>query len=254
MKDLTKKSPSKPMALPYFYAPELGSSGTEMVLDESTSKHCIQVLRMRTGDALALTNGRGLQAEARILSPDKKHCPVQLTNHQQTPRSGPSVTLGISPLKNTSRFEWFLEKATEIGINRILPLICERTEKEQFRLNRLTNILVSAMLQSMQTWIPELGMPQPLEKVLDAEKTTQPTGSAGARHFIAHCMEGEKQGLREVYDPVLPSVLLIGPEGDFSPSELEAALNMHWKPVSLGNTRLRTETAAVAGAVLLRLG
>ncbi len=236
------------MALPYFYAPELGSSETGMVLDEATSKHCIQVLRMRAGDALALTNGRGWQAEARILSPDKKHCPVQLTNHKEMPRTGPSVTLGISPLKNTSRFEWFLEKATEIGINRILPLMCERTEKEQFRLDRLTNILVSAMLQSMQTWLPELGMPQPFEKVLLSES------GAGPRHFIAHCMDGDKQALRELYDPVLPSVLLIGPEGDFTPSELEAALSRHWKPVSLGNTRLRTETAAVAGAVLLRLG
>lgn len=185
-----------------------------------------------------------------------------MTNHKETPRTGPSVTLGISPLKNASRFEWFLEKATEIGINRILPLMCERTEKEQFRLDRLTNILVSAMLQSMQTWLPELGMPQPLGTVLSsdisgmlsAESASVQRAGGEPRKFIAHCMDGDKQPLREVYDPVSPSVLLIGPEGDFTPSELETALSRHWKPVSLGTTRLRTETAAVAGAVLLRLG
>lgn len=237
------------MALAYFYAPELDIAQTEMVLDEATSKHCVQVLRMRAGDALALTNGRGWKAEAQILTPDRKHCPVRLTQGYEVPRTGPLVTLGISPLKNASRFEWFLEKATEIGISRILPLICERTEKEQFRLDRLMGILVSAMLQSMQTWLPELGQPQPLQTVWDIENP-----EPEPRHFIAHCMDGDKQALRELYDPVLPSVLLIGPEGDFTPTELQAALSRHWKPVSLGSNRLRTETAALAGAVMLRLG
>jgi 16S rRNA (uracil1498-N3)-methyltransferase len=234
------------MSLSFFFAPDLDVSGSETILDEPTSKHCVQVLRMRAGDSLVLTNGKGHKATALIRVADKRHCAVQLSGHQYVARPEPAIHIGIAPLKNSSRFEWFLEKATEIGVAGIIPLLCERTEKETFRLDRLTNILVAAMLQSEQAWLPTLTEPQSFAKVLE---TVVPQ-----KRYIAHCMEGNKKLLRQLFDPVHPSILLIGPEGDFTPGELGQAVVRGWLPVSLGNTRLRTETAGIVAATQLRLG
>jgi 16S rRNA (uracil1498-N3)-methyltransferase len=227
-------------------------SGASMTLDEATSKHCIQVLRMREGDTLLLTDGKGLQAEALIRSAHKRYCEVTLHNPRHEPRRGPNVYIGISPLKNTSRFEWFLEKATEIGVAGIIPLICERTERETFRKDRMTNILVAAMLQSQQAWLPDLREPTPYEAAL-GDAVIPTTGEPWTR-YIAHCIPGEKKPLNELVRLSPRSILLIGPEGDFTPAEVDNALAGGWIPVTLGDTRLRTETAGVVAAALLRLG
>ena len=235
------------MSLASFYAPYMDLSGAPLTLDEATSKHSIQVLRMREGDKLRLTDGKGTTADAVIRSADKRSCVVTLTDLHPEARTGPLIYMGISPLKNASRFEWFLEKATEIGVEGIIPLICERTERTSFRKDRMTNILVSAMLQSQQAWLPDLREPAELEKVLE-------DSFWGDSRYIAHCMPGEKKPLRELVRQSPASVLLIGPEGDFTPAEADMALARGWTPVTLGDTRLRTETAGVVAATLLRLG
>jgi len=228
-------------------------SGAVVTLDEATSKHCIQVLRMREGESLLLTDGKGRKAEAVIRSAHKRYCQIMLNNPLYEPRTGPRIYIGISPLKNTSRFEWFLEKATEIGVEGIIPLICERSERETFRKDRMTNILVAAMLQSQQGWLPDLKEPMPLAEVLGAPPIGE--GSPmGRSRYIAHCIPGEKKPLNELVRLSPESILLIGPEGDFTPAEVDKALAGGWIPVTLGNTRLRTETAGVVAATLLRLG
>jgi 16S rRNA (uracil1498-N3)-methyltransferase len=233
------------MSLVLFYAPYMNVQAGALTLDEATSKHCIQVLRMREGDSMLLTDGKGLKTEAVIKVAHKRYCEVTLLGPQQEYRTGPRIVIGISPIKNTSRFEWFLEKAAEIGVEGIIPLICERTERETFRKDRMTNILVAAMLQSQQSWLPDLKDPAPLAEVLN--------GEAPAARYIAHCIAGEKKSLSGLGREAPGSILLIGPEGDFTPAEVDRALAGGWLPITLGDTRLRTETAGVVAAALLRL-
>lgn len=244
------------MSLSSFYAPYMDMSGASLTLDEATSKHCIQVLRMREGDSLLLTDGKGGKAEAVIRSAHKRYCEVVLNNTGHELRTGPRIYIGISPIKNTSRFEWFLEKSTEIGVEGIIPLICSRTERETFRKDRMINILVSAMLQSQQAWLPDLRDPAPLADFLDSFNGGLPPGGGDLAHYIAHCIPGEKKPLGELVRLSLSpgTVLLIGPEGDFTPAEVDKALAGGWIPVALGHTRLRTETAGIVAATLLRLG
>ncbi|HEU0064363.1 MAG TPA: RsmE family RNA methyltransferase, partial [Flavisolibacter sp.] len=160
---------------------------------------------------------------------------------EETKPVQPFVTIGISLIKNSSRFEWFLEKATEIGVNEILPMICERTEKEKFKSERMQQILINAMLQSQQSWLPNMHEPIQLKDLL---RTTY------SSKMIAHCNDDEKQLIPQS-DVNNDCLLLIGPEGDFSKSEIDAAISNGFKAVSLGNTRLRTETAGIVGAALL---
>ena len=144
------------MAFPFFYINEYNSSQKEIVLDEDTSRHMVQVLRMKEGEKLNLTDGKGNLITAEIIDDHKKHCSVKIIDSQFTTHDSRKITIAISLLKNTNRFEWFLEKATEIGVNEIIPLICERTEKQKFRYDRMKGICISAMLQSQQCWLPVL--------------------------------------------------------------------------------------------------
>jgi 16S rRNA (uracil1498-N3)-methyltransferase len=244
------------MNLPFFYINEYGTSQMEIVLDEDTSKHIVQVLRMKEGEELNLTDGKGNLLTGKIIGDHKKHCKVQIsaTNHQQSTTR--HITIAISLLKNTNRFEWFLEKATELGINEIIPLVCERTEKEKFREDRLRNILISSMLQSQQCWLPVLHKPVSFELIFSQEDIIHTS-----QKFIAHCIEDpgpprrwEKRNLADLVNETLPSqIILIGPEGDFSAKEVQLAIQNHFDAVSLGETRLRAETAGFAAATLLRL-
>src|SRR5205085_8891580 len=152
------------MALPYFYEPEIAQGTTAFTLSEDTSKHCIKVLRMEKGDQLNLTDGKGNLLTATIFSADKKATEVNITTSIFTPRQGRKISMAISLLKNTGRFEWFLEKATEIGVSEIIPLICHRTERQHFRYDRMNNVLIAAMLQSQQAWLPELHEPRNYEE------------------------------------------------------------------------------------------
>jgi 16S rRNA (uracil1498-N3)-methyltransferase len=229
------------MALPYFFLDHLADNNLQ--LDEDTSKHMISVLRMEKGEEVLLTDGKGHKARAQIVDDNRKHCVVQVGSIEKEEESQPKVSIAISIVKNASRFEWFLEKATEIGVNEIIPMLCERTEKEKFRYDRMKGILVSAMLQSQQAWLPRLHEPQPLEQVV--KRATQ------AQRFIAHCLPEKKVQLSSLPTPH-SSLILIGPEGDFTPKEIELALKENFIPVALGNTRLRTETAGIVAATLLK--
>jgi 16S rRNA (uracil1498-N3)-methyltransferase len=231
------------MALPFFYAAPFEPTATTITLDEPTSKHIVQVLRMGPGDMLRLTDGKGNIVVAQVAEANRKKCPVTVTDLLQVPPPAHTVTLAVSPVKNASRFEWFLEKATEMGVQQIVPLLCERTEKQHLRLDRLQGIMVSAMLQSQQCWLPRLTEPVRLPQFVQQAQAQQ--------KFIAHCLENEKRPLQQLATAAADRLILIGPEGDFAPSEIEAALQHGFVPVSLGSTRLRTETAAVVAAALL---
>jgi 16S rRNA (uracil1498-N3)-methyltransferase len=231
------------MALPYFYIYDL--SADTLTLDEDTSKHVVQVLRKKVGDEILLTDGKGTKAVATITDDNRKRCGVRLSNREKEAEPQPRVCIAISLVKNASRFEWFLEKATEIGVREIIPLLCERTEKEKFRYDRLNNILVSAMLQSQQCWLPVLHEPAGFTAVLN------PDGYPNK--FIGHCLPEERTSLAHLPKELDgSSIIYIGPEGDFTKEEIEAALHQNVTPVLLGDTRLRTETAGIVAATLLR--
>ncbi len=230
------------MALPFFFLPQYQEED-RFELDEANSRHAVAVLRMKEGEELLLTNGKGLLLRCRIIDPHKKKTLIQVLEKEQQPDHRRQVTIAISPVKNVSRFEWFLEKVTEIGLRRIRPLIAQRTEKQQFRQERMQQILISALLQSQQTWLPELTSAVKLEELLKEKSYS--------RKWVAHCLESEKQSLREIAATDQNQLLLIGPEGDFTPAEIDSALAAGFKPVTLGDTRLRTETAGIVGATLL---
>jgi len=232
--------------LPLFYSDQLAEGIESIVLDEETSRHIVQVLRMKKEERLQLTNGKGNIVSAHIEDDHKKKVVVKIeerTVHQPEKRK---ITIAISLLKNANRFEWFLEKATEIGIGEIMPVICDRTERQHFRFDRMQTILVSAMLQSRQVWMPQLHEPTKLADVISS--------STHEQKLIAHCIEEQKKELTNVVDKsVLSTVILIGPEGDFTGAEVSMAMSKGFIPVALGNNRLRAETAGVVAAVLLKL-
>ncbi len=234
------------MALPFFYKEDIQASLASVVLDEDTSKHIVQVLRMQNGEPLQLTNGRGDLFTCEITDNNRKRCSVKILQTSNLKGQSSKITIAISLIKNSSRFEWFLEKATELGVSEIVPLICERTEKTAFKAERMKSILVSAMLQSQQCWLPVLHEPTKFNALVHS--------SAQQQKFIAHCMDDAKRSLTDLNNESLSSkVILIGPEGDFTPGEIELALQNNFSGVSLGETRLRTETAGIAAAALFRL-
>ena len=258
------------MSLPLFFSPGYVSGQQEVVLDEDNSRHIVQVLRMKPGESLRLTDGKGTLLTAEILDDHKKKCRVAIRSTITVPAPVKKVAIGISPLKNASRFEWFIEKATEIGVSGVIPLLCERTERATSRMDRLQQIAVSAMLQSQQSWLPWLPDPMPVSELM----RNSGTGSAGLpvfqEKYIAHCLESPRPtaSLAAMAHPTVAAspdgsssgaeasstLILIGPEGDFSRDEVDMALTAGFIPVTLGSNRLRTETAGVAAAVLLCVG
>ena len=240
------------MALPFFCKADIDFTTTAIKLDEATSKHVVQVLRMQNGEQVQLTDGKGNLFTCKITDNNRKQCTVAITQ-KSTIANYKSIVIGISLLKNTTRFEWFLEKATELGVTEIIPLICERTEKTKFKIERLQSILVSAMLQSQQCWLPILHQPIKLDKIWQSFQTLPKL--AQQQKFIAHCEdENEKVPLSStLLNGSTLKLILIGPEGDFTKQEIEMALQNNFIPVTLGNTRLRTETAGVVAATLLNI-
>jgi 16S rRNA (uracil1498-N3)-methyltransferase len=235
------------MQLPFFYINEYISSEKEIMLDDDTSRHIISVLRIKKDEQLNLTDGKGHLLICKIIDDNKKHCKVEVINSRFTTHNSRKIIIAISLLKNSNRFEWFLEKATEIGINEIIPLICARTEKQKFREERLQGILISAMLQSQQCWLPVLHKPVAYDLIFRQEEIIH-----ASQKFIAHCIEDQKRNLADLINESLPSqIILIGPEGDFTSQEVQLAIQNHFDAVSLGDTRLRAETAGVVAATLL---
>ena len=232
------------MSLPFFYTEPISSTNNMVVLNEENSKHIVQVLRMAEGRQLKLTDGLGNVYTAEITDAHKKKCCVKIIDKAIVEPASHKVCIAVSPVKNNSRLEWFLEKATEIGVAQIVLLMCERTEKQHIRLDRMKGILISAMLQSQQALLPVLGEPVKFEKFINEDVSTN--------KFIAHCEEQHKTSLKESINQLRDqSTILIGPEGDFTPNEIVLALKNNYTPVTLGDTRLRTETAAMVAATLL---
>lgn len=229
------------MELPIFFL-DTPATAHVLTLNEDTSRHVVQVLRMKPQERLQLTDGAGTLLTAEIVDDHKKKCTVKIIDRQAIARKQQEVCVGISLLKNASRFEWFLEKATEIGVTEIIPLLCDRTEKQHFRYDRMNQIVISAMMQSKQAWLPVLQQPAVLSTIIASSKYET--------RLVAHCEEEMKKSVADFRKH--PSVqILIGPEGDFTKDEISLALDDNFVPVSLGETRLRTETAGVVAATVL---
>ena len=218
-----------------FYTPEI--TGDTHILEEQESKHAIRVLRLKEGDTVILIDGIGGWYEARIEGEHPKACVLSIISHSDNYKPLPyQLHIAISPTKNMDRFEWFLEKATEIGISRVTPLICKRSERKQLKMDRLDRILVSAMKQSLKAFKPVLSDPVPIAQFLKQKQQ----GTLG----IAHCYPLDRLSLTNLGQSGKYTIL-VGPEGDFSEEELEAAITAGYRPLHLGESRLRTETAGV---------
>ena len=231
------------MSIPYFYEPSILSGQTSFTLNEISSKHCVQVLRMQENQRIDITNGLGYLFEATILAAHKKNTLVQIQSEKFIAAPTQKITLGIGLLKNLTRLEWLLEKATEMGVYEIMPLLCDHTLFEKFKLDRFQNILQSAMIQSQQVWLPLLGTPVKFKEAIQNQKQTQ--------KLIAHCETGDKLDIKKI-EAASDCLLLIGPEGDFSAAEIELSLANNYQAIQLGPTRLRTETAALFALSVLK--
>ncbi len=221
-----------------FYAPDV--SGDTHILDEKESRHIIRVLRMKKGASVRLIDGKGNLYEGIITVADQKKCIVNIVSvTEDFEKRKYSLHIAISPLKNPERFEWFVEKSVEIGIDEITPLICRNTEKPGIKADRIRNIIISAMKQSLKTQVTILNVPCFFGDFL--KRNTRGTA------MLAHCNDNiKRKGIAEIYTRGEPAVIMIGPEGDFSEEETDMAVKKGIIPVHLGNSRLRTETAGVA--------
>ncbi len=221
-----------------FYTPDLSTD--HFTLNEEESRHCSKVLRLGLGDVVHLIDGRGGLYEAEISAITKKNVELKVIRKQvEFGKRNHHLHIAIAPTKNIDRLEWFLEKATEIGIDEITPLICDRSERKIVKEERLDKVITAAVKQSLTAYHPQLNQATTFSELMNKE-------FAGER-LIAHCMDGsDKKFINEVVSIHQSYLVLIGPEGDFSPAELNTALQNGFKPVTLGTTRLRTETAALA--------
>lgn len=218
-----------------FYTPDIQIDQT---LSPQESAHAVRVLRLREGDDIMLTDGCGNTFRGRITMPHPKACRFEVVQRIEQPQRRYKVHIAIAPTKNIERTEWAVEKCTEIGVDTITPLLCRYSERKQLKLDRLQNIIVSACKQSLKASFPVLNPMMPVEQFIRQCNATQ--------RFIAHCYESDKQQLANLARPLTDTVVMIGPEGDFSEAEVEHALAAGFLPVALGNERLRTETAAIA--------
>ncbi len=223
-----------------FYNPQLKTGNTSFTFDKEESRHIVKVLRKKEGDTVNITNGEGILFTAEVTFANERKCEVKITKKDFYKPMPYYLHLAVAPTKINDRYEWFLEKAAEIGIHEITPVICEHSERTTIKTERFEKILQSAMKQSVQFYMPKLN---------DAMSYTDFINSNNdGLLFIAHCEETDKKLLKNELKPKEKITILIGPEGDFSLKEIKAALSKGFVPISLGNTRLRTETAAVVAA------
>ncbi len=224
------------------------TTGLYSQLSEEESKHCVRVLRMGVGDELWVTSGDGVMCRARVSIPNDKACEVEiverLRGYQQRPFH---LHVAVAPTKNSARLEWFVEKAVEIGIDRITPVLCDRSERYNQKTDRLEKLALSAMKQSLKAQKPIIDKPLKLTDFLNDLDTNN------ASLAMCYCIGDERLTLKEIYTPKQDAVVLIGPEGDFSEREIAAALAKGFRAVTLGSSRLRTETAALYATVALNL-
>lgn len=223
-----------------FYAPEITTP--LYTLPEEESGHCVRVLRLKEGDSLHITDGRGTLYRAVVEEAHHKHCTIRIVEeHPEWEKRPYQLTIAVAPTKNIDRIEWFVEKATECGIDRIVPILCDHSERKVVKTERLEKIAASAMKQSLKAYLPQIDPLTPVRDFLAEE--------CNATKLIAHCEEDmERIFMGDVLRKGDNVVVLIGPEGDFSKEEIEAARKAGFQEITLGNARLRTETAALAAA------
>jgi 16S rRNA (uracil1498-N3)-methyltransferase len=220
-----------------FYNPTINETSESFSFDKEESKHIIKVLRKKDTDILFVTNGLGFLFKTEITLASDNKCTVQILSVEKTEPSKFQFHLAVAPTKMNDRFEWFLEKATEIGIHEITPIICDRSERKTVNIERFEKIIVTAMKQSNALFLPKLNKAISFKEFIKNK-------NEGLK-FIAHCEESVKKSLKSVLKPNENVSLIIGPEGDFTEKEIALAIENNHVPVSLGNTRLRTETAAI---------
>lgn len=221
-----------------FFNPTLTETSTQIIFDKIESRHIVRVLRKKERDILQITNGKGVLFSAVISIANDKKCIALITAVVKKPKPWKyHIHVAIAPTKNNDRFEWFLEKATEIGIDEITPLLCQNSERKVVKLERFEKIIQAAMKQSLKFSLPKLNKPMHFSDFIEQEVTGQ--------KFIAHCGDSEKETLNNILLPNEKSTFLIGPEGDFSLEEINKSSKKHWTPISLGDSRLRTETAGL---------
>lgn len=222
-----------------FYNPNISETAEQVTFDKEESRHIIKVLRMKEGDSFKITNGKGSFFNAEIISANPKGCLVKILSEETQNPLPYHLHLVVAPTKLNDRYEWFLEKATEIGVSEITPIICDHSERKVIKAERYEKILQSAMKQSLKAYLPVLNEAISFKDYINSEN-----------HFedlrcIAHCEETDKKSLKSVLLPHQRVTILIGPEGDFSSEEIKLAKKAEYIPVTLGESRLRTETAAI---------
>lgn len=224
-----------------FYTPLLTPEMDAFLLDEAESKHAVRVLRLAEGDRVQLVDGEGGLYEGVIEDAHPKRVALTIRSREENFHPLPyRLHIAVAPTKSMDRLEWFIEKATEIGLTEITPLICDRSERKDVKVERLEKVAIAAMKQSLKAFLPKIHEPQRFSTFI-----REATGDATKR-FIAHCADGEKSFLQDSISSGDSILVLIGPEGDFSPTEIAQAQEAGYLPITLGNARLRTETAALA--------
>ena len=221
-----------------FYNSNISENDTSFNFDKDESRHIVKVLRKKTGDVLHITNGKGWLFIGELTLTGVKHCSVNISSKALQDKRSYNLHLAVAPTKMNDRYEWFLEKATEIGVETITPIICDHSERKVVKTERFEKIIQSAMKQSLHSYLPKLNAPIAFKDFI-----SQPFPG---QKFIAHCEETDKKSLKSQLQTHKDCIILIGPEGDFSVKEIAIALQHNFIPVTLGATRLRTETAAIA--------
>ena len=229
-----------------FYNKDISKEDTQFTFDKTESRHIVKVLRKKDGDALHITNGKNELFTVKIILANDKRCLVEIVKTEVKPKPWSyKLHIAIAPTKNNDRLEWFLEKATEIGIDEITPIICSNSERTVLKTDRLEKIVQSAIKQSLKFVLPKLNEPIKFSDFINQEFEGD--------LFIAHCEELDKKSFAKTVQPTTNILILIGPEGDFTPTEIEKAVAKKFTPVTLGESRLRTETAGVVAVQTVAL-
>lgn len=221
-----------------FYHPDIYENDQQIVFSRDESKHIVKVLRKKEGEILNVTNGKGFLFETELTLITSQQCIAKIIRVKTEPKPPYYLHLAVAPTKMNERYEWFLEKVTEIGVQEITPIICDHSERKVVKLDRFERVLQTAMKQSLHLSIPKLNAPENASEFIKSQ--------VEGEKYIAHCEDDKvKKSLKSFLKPGKTATILIGPEGDFSSEEIQLAIKNGWIPISLGNSRLRTETAAV---------
>lgn len=227
-----------------FYTSDIAPHHTSFMLSEEESKHAIRVLRLSVGERIHLIDGRGGLYETEIIDAHPKRTTLRVISMQESfGKSSYEVHLAVAPTKNIDRIEWFLEKATEVGLSEFTPIICEHSERKEVKIERLEKVVIAAMKQSLKAYLPKVN------PAVSFSRFVKELADKDVQKGIAHCVDSEKKYISTSFEPKGKYLILIGPEGDFSEKEISQAMEAGFVPLSLGEARLRTETAALTAVI-----